>query len=190
MQKSDFFLAYVKIKSYICIGFEKNLISFEFINSEAGRIKKAQRVMATAKRNIQEFSCKVNGNEYRFKCYTTSTRCGFCHTVVSLDYDVRDTKVSYYNRTWERFTYETALRGMISKFPKGMRGAMTDQIIDGKAAEEEEKAEAMFQGFKKLHDGLNAENKERLANSGITIQSESDARAVMVLMGLMTLMQN
>lgn len=142
------------------------------------------------KRNIQEFSCKVNGNEFRFKAYTTSTRNGFCHTVVSLDYPVRDTKVSYYNRTWERFDYESALSRMIDKFPKEMQGAMTRQLIDRQAAEEEEKAEAMFQNFKALHDGLNAENKKRLADSGITIQNEGDARAVMGLMGLLTLMQN
>jgi len=145
--------------------------------------------MATKQRNIQRFECKVNGKTYRFRCYTTSTRVGFCHTVISIDYDVRDTKVTYYNRTWERFDYETALKGMISKFPKGMQAEMTAQLIDGKAAEEEQKAEAMFQGFKKLHDGLSDENKQRLADSGIEIHNEDDAHAVMGLMGLMTLMQ-
>lgn len=141
------------------------------------------------KRNIQNFSCKVNGEEYRFKCYTTSTRCGFCHTVVSLDYDVRDTKVTYYNRTWERFDYETALKGMIRKFPKGMQEAMTAQLIEGKAAEEEQRCEAMFNAFQRLHDGLSQENKDRLANSGIEIQNEDQARGVMGLMALMTVMQ-
>ncbi len=47
----------------------------------------------------------------------------------------------------------------------------------------------MFQDFKRLHDGLTDENKARLANSGIIIQDEAGARAVMGLMGLMTLMQ-
>lgn len=141
------------------------------------------------KRNNQYFSCKVDGKEYNFRCYTTSTRCGFCHTVVSLDYDVRDTKVTYYNRTWERFDYETALRGMIRKFPKGMQEAMTAQLIERKAVEEHEKAEAMFSSFQKLHAGLSDENKKRLADSNIEIHDEGDARAVMGLMGLMTLMQ-
>lgn len=141
------------------------------------------------KRNIQYFTAKVNGEEIRFRCYTTSTRCGFCHTAICLDYDTTATKVSYYNRTWERFDYETALRRAIDKLPASVRGEVRAQIIDGKAAEEKEKAEAMFQGFKRLHDGLNDENKARLANSGITIQDEAGARAVMGLMGLMTMMQ-
>lgn len=140
-------------------------------------------------RNVQYFTAKVNGEEIRFRCYTTSTRCGFCHTAISLDYDTTATKVSYYNMTWERFDYETALCRAIDKLPAAVRGEVRAQIIDGKAAEEKDRADAMFQDFKRLHDGLTDENKARLANSGITIQDEAGARAVMGLMGLMTLMQ-
>jgi len=78
----------------------------------------------------------------------------------------------------------------IEKLPKEVREATYAQIIDGKAAEEEQRAEAMFQSFKSLHDSLNAENKKRLADSGIVMHDEGDARAVMGLMGLMALMQN
>lgn len=140
------------------------------------------------KRNVKWFSAKVNGKEYSFKCYTTWTRNGFCHTVVSWDYSTTDTKVSYLNRTWERFDYETALKRAIRKFPEGMQKELYDQIIEGKAAEEEKKAEAMLSSFEKLYNGLNDENKERMKNYP-TIQTEDDARACMGLMGLMTLMQ-
>ena len=139
--------------------------------------------------NRAEFVAHVNGNEYRFEAYTTNTRNGFCHTVVSLDYNTTDTKVSYLNRTWERFRYETALSRAIDKLPKDVREAVRRQIIDGEAAEEEKKADAMLSSFKSLHDGLNEENKRRLADSGISIQSEGDARAVMGLMAIMTLFQ-
>ena len=47
----------------------------------------------------------------------------------------------------------------------------------------------MVESFKALHEGLSEENKERLANSGIEINSESDAKAVMGLMALMKIMQ-
>lgn len=139
--------------------------------------------------NCAEFVAHVNGNEYRFEAYTTNTRNGFCHTVVSLDYNTTETKVSYLNRTWERFRYETALSRAIDKFPKAMQPALTRQLIDRVADDEKEKAEGMFNSFKSLHDGLNDENKKRLADSGIMVQSESDARAVMGLMALMTLFQ-
>ena len=145
--------------------------------------------MATnRRRSFKDFSCTVNGEEYRFKCYTTDTRNGFCHTVESLDYDVPDTKVSYCNRNWESFQYETALRGMIRKFPKGMQEAMTRQLIDGEAAAEHDRCEAQFAQFKGLYDGLNAENKERMTRFP-TLQSESDVRACMGFMALLNLMQ-
>lgn len=140
--------------------------------------------------NRTEFVAIVNGETYRFKAYTNDTRNGFCHRVVSLDYGVADTVVSYINRTWERFDYETALGRMIEKFPKGMRPALTRQLIDREAATAEDRAEKMFNDFKRLHDGLNDENKKRLADSGIVMHDESDARAVMGLMSLMSLFQN
>lgn len=147
--------------------------------------------MAVKQYDVRYFSAKVNGKEIEFRCYTTDTRCGFCHTAhyVGWDYDLTDTKVSYYNRTWERFTYESVLKRAIDKLPTDVRQQVYDQIIDHKAVEEEKKAEEQFEAFKKLHEGLNEENKERLANSGIEIHSESDAKAVMGLMALMSIMQ-
>ena len=137
------------------------------------------------------FTAKVNGKEIEFRCYTTDTRNGYCHTAhyVGWDYDITDTKVSLCGRTWERFEYESVLKRAIKKLPREIQQQVYDQIIDGKAAEEEKKAEEQFQAFKDLHSSLSAENKERLANSGIEIHSEEDARGVMGLMALMNIMQ-
>ena len=147
--------------------------------------------MAVKQYDIQYFTAKVNGKEIEFRCYTTNTRCGFCHTAhyVGWDYDINDTKVSYYNRTWERFEYESVLKRAFDKLPTDVRQQVYDQIIDGKAVEEERKAEEMVESFQKLHEGLSEENKARLANSGIEINSESDAKAVMGLMAMMSLLQ-
>ena len=141
------------------------------------------------KYNCKDFAAVVNGREIRFKCYTTDTRAGFCHTVVSLDYNTTDTKTTYYNRTWERFDYETTLSRAIDKLPKELREPVRRQIIDGEAAAEHERAEAMFGAFQRLHDGLSDENKARLASSGLEINNEGDAKAVMGLMALMNVMQ-
>jgi coenzyme F420-reducing hydrogenase alpha subunit len=147
--------------------------------------------MAVKQYDVRYFSAKVNGKEIEFRCYTTDTRCGFCHTAhyVGWDYDLTDTKASYYNRTWERFEYESVLKRAIDKLPEDVRQQVYDQIIDHKAAEEEQKAEEQFEAFKNLHDGLSEENKTRLANSGIEMHTEEDVRGVMGLMALMTLMQ-
>lgn len=147
--------------------------------------------MTTKQYDIQHFTAKVNGEEITFRCYTTDTRSGFCHTahLMGWKYDITDTKVSYYNRTWERFRYESALKRAIDKLPADIQQPVYDQIIDHKAAEEEKKADEMVKSFEALHSSLSEENKERLANSGIEIHSESDAKAVMGLMALMSIMQ-
>ena len=142
-------------------------------------------------RDIQYFTAKVNGEEITFRCHTTWTRNGFCHTAhyTGWDYSLTDTKASYYNRTWERFEYESVLKRAIDKLPSDIQQAVRDQIIDHKAAEEEQKAEEQFEAFKNLHESLSDENKERLANSGIEMHSEEDMRGVMGLMALMRIMQ-
>lgn len=144
--------------------------------------------------DIQYFRAVVNGEEIHFRCHTTDTRNGFCHTVETYSYDndaynTGCTKASYCNRTWERFRYESALERAIEKLPKAVRQSVYDQVIDGKAAEEERRCEEQLAKFKALHDGLSEENKERLANSGIEINSEERAQGVMGLMALMSLMQ-
>lgn len=147
--------------------------------------------MASKQYDIQYFTAKVNGEEIEFRCYTTNTRCGFCHTahLMGWKYDITDTKASYYNRTWERFEYESVLKRAIEKLPNDIQQAVYDQIIDHKAAEEEQKAEEQFEAFKTLHEGLSEENKERLANSGIEITNTAQAKGVMGLMALMQIMQ-
>ena len=147
--------------------------------------------MAVKQYDTRYFTAKVNGKEFEFRCYTTDTRNGFCHTAhyVGWEYEINDTKASYYNRTWERFEYESVLKRAIDKLPEDVRQQVYDQIIDGKAAEEEQKAEEQFEAFKSLHDSLSPENKERLANSGIEMHSEADVKGVMGLMALMSLMQ-
>ena len=147
--------------------------------------------MAVKQYDVRYFTAKVNGKEIEFRCYTTDTRCGFCHTAhyVGWDYDLTDTKASYYNRTWERFEYESVLKRAIDKLPADIQKEVYAQIIEGKAAEEEKQAEEMVKSFEALHSTLSTENKERLANSGIEIHSEEDAHAVMGLMALMNLMK-
>ena len=152
---------------------------------------KTHFTMAVKHYNTQYFTAKVGTEEITFVCYTTYTRAGFCHTahLMGWKYDINDTKQTYYNRTWERFDYETVLKRAITKLPSHLQESVYAQLIDRKAVEEHEKAEAFISGFEKLHASLSDENKERLANSGLEVHSEEDAKGVMGLMALMSLMQ-
>lgn len=148
--------------------------------------------MTTKRRNIQSFEAQVNGNDYEFYCYTTSTRNGFCHTVQTYcDYRniETDTKVSYCNRTWERFDYETALSKAIDKCPKADREALREIIIERKAKSEHEAAEAFVNSFATAFNGLNDQYKERVRNAVGVIETKEQADAAMAVTQLAGLFQ-
>ena len=142
--------------------------------------------MATKKYNHECFVAKIDGREYSFKCWTTSNPNGFCHYCYTWEYG--NSRCVYNNRTWERFRYESVLSAAIDKFPKAMREELREQIIERRQREEHEKAEAFLGGFQRLYNGLNDENKKRMAEFP-QIESESDARMAMGVMAMMTVMQ-
>ena len=142
--------------------------------------------MATKKYNHEYFTATVGGKEISFHCWTTDNPNGFCHYCNTWEYG--NTRCIYYNRTWERFRYESVLSAAIDKFPKAMREELREQIIERKYRAEHEKAEAFLGNFQRLYNGLNDENKKRMADFP-TIQTEIDAKTAMGMMALMTVMQ-
>lgn len=148
--------------------------------------------MATKRYNQQRFSATVNGTEYEFMAWTTSTRCGFCHTIETWAGFRRiepNTKQSYLNRTWERFDYETVLDRAIGKCAKEDQPKLREILIDRKAQDEREKAESFVKSFERMHNSLTDENKKRLAETVGEIRTEDDAQAAMMLGTLMAVMQ-
>lgn len=146
--------------------------------------------MATKQRNQQTFSAfvpELNDVLY-FHCWTTDTRYGFCHSCWCSELEgtskASTTKVSYYNRTWERFDYETVLRRAIEKFPKSIAKELHEQLIERKAKEVHEQCEKQIAAFKQLHAGLTDRQKEVLAQTP-PMQSEEDMHRMMGIMGVM-----
>lgn len=77
--------------------------------------------MSTPRYNMQHFTVKSDdGTHVYFTAYTTHTRAGFCHTVTTWagGRNITDTKISYLNRTWESYDYETALKRAAQKVGK------------------------------------------------------------------------
>lgn len=136
--------------------------------------------MATKKYNNREFKATVNGREYEFECYTTSTRHGFCHTAVTYIDGWREsgsTKNSYTNRTWERFCYETVLKRAIGKCAKDDRPTLMDVIIHGTAQAAHDEAAAFVASFSAAFNSLNEDNKQHIRNAfpeGIQSQAQAD----------------
>ena len=150
--------------------------------------------MAYALRNRQLFSATVNGREFTFTCYTQSTSYGFRH-ICTLGYNNTDvcryvkgdiiSKATYYNRTWERFTYETVLRNGIENLsePKEVKQALHDILIDGKAQAEHEQAEKDIAEFQALFNKT-SDNFKQMAQNLPPMTSESDVNLVKGLMAL------
>lgn len=62
-------------------------------------------------------------NEYSVVCTSEGTRYGFRHlaTLVKNGRDISKAKVTYYNRTWEAFEFQTVVEKLI-------RGYFSDDI--------------------------------------------------------------
>lgn len=148
----------------------------------------------TQRRNCQTFTAEVNGHEYTFNAYTTSTRNGFCHTICTFVFDgefrnLTDTKVSYWNRTWERFEYESALSRAIEKCPKADQKELRDILIERKAQAKHEECAKFMAAFESAYNGLNAKSKETLANCVGNIETEAQARAALGLAQVLNILQ-
>lgn len=143
--------------------------------------------MATKRYGQENFYIETpDGKTLSFYCWSTSTRTGFCHTVWCSDTD-QTTKVSYYNRTWESYQYQTALQKAFEKLPKEYRDACKQWDSD-KVNKTHEECEAQINSFKKLYEATSPEFKEKIANSDVHMESESDMKMMMGLMALDALM--
>lgn len=57
----------------------------------------------------------VNSNEYLFVNSSRGNRSGFVHEskLYKNDRLIGENKIQYYNRTWECYTYQTVMRGIV-----------------------------------------------------------------------------
>lgn len=149
------------------------------------------------------FKAEVKNEEFIFTCYGQSTTYGFRH-LCTLGYNNTDqkkyikndiiAKVTWCNRTWERFKYETVLRNGIENLdePKEVKQELRDILIEKKAQADHEECERQVKAFETLWNGLSEKNKEHIRN-GVGengIQSEEQANVVMGVMQMMTVLQN
>lgn len=135
--------------------------------------------MATKRYNSKTFEFTVNGEVIRFYCDTTKTKNGFCHHVFAdgggKDYE--HTRVSYLNRTWEIFDYETALKSAVDKFSKSLRESLRLEI-QAVAQNEHEKAEAFCAAFAANFAALSTEQKKFVQDHTPEIQNMEQAKIV------------
>lgn len=142
--------------------------------------------MATKRYNIKTFDFVVNGEHIYFTCSTTNTKNGFCHHVFAIGggKDYEHTRVSYINRTWESFQYETALLSAVAKFRKSLREPLRLEI-QAVAKNEHEKAEAFFAEFRANFAALSTEQRKFVQEHTPVITSMEQAKVVNSAMAMM-----
>ena len=142
--------------------------------------------MATKSYNKKTFTFSVNGEEIRFYCDTTNTKNGFCHHVFAdgggKDYE--HTRVSYYNRTWEAFEYETALYHAIDKFTKSLREPLRLEV-EAVALDEHKKAERFIKAFAANFAALSDEQKKFVRDHTPEITNMNQAKTVNAAISMM-----
>lgn len=142
--------------------------------------------MATKRYNHKDFEFTVNGERINFHCWTTDTKNGFCHHVwaVGGGKDYEHTRVSYFNRTWESFQYETALLHAVEKFPKILRAPLRLEI-QAVAKNEHEKAEAFCAAFAANFAALSTEQKKFVQEHTPAIQNTDQAKMINTAVAMM-----
>lgn len=135
--------------------------------------------MSTKRYNSKTFEFTVNAEVIRFYCDTTKTKNGFCHHVFTNGggKDYEHARVSYLNRAWETFEYETALKSAAAKFRKSLREPLRLEI-QAIAQDEHEKAEAFCAAFAANFAALSTEQKKFIQEFTPVIQNMDQAKTV------------
>ena len=142
--------------------------------------------MATKRYNEKRFTFIVNGEPFSMTCDTTYTSDGFCHHafLYGCGFYHEHTRVKYYNRTWERFTYESVLRAAVRKLPKEYRAPL-ELEIDTIATDAAAKTDAFLQAFRRNYSALSDEQKDFLCAHTPHLETPDQAKAVAVTVALM-----
>ena len=142
--------------------------------------------MSTKRYNSKTFEFTVNAEVIRFYCDTTNTRNGFCHHVFADGggKEHEHTRVSYYNRTWESFEYETALYHAIDKFSKNLRESLRLEV-EAVALDEHKKAERFIKAFAANFAALSDEQKKFVRDHTPEITNKSQAKTVSASVAMM-----
>ena len=98
--------------------------------------------------------------------------------------DYEHSRVSYYNRTWETFEYETALYHAIEKFPKSMREPLRLEV-EAVALDEHKKAERFIKAFEANFAALSDEQKKFVRDHTPEITNKDQAKTVNAAVAMM-----
>lgn len=146
--------------------------------------------MSTKPYNYTRFTHEINGVERTIKCWTTDTRNGFCHHAeIYYGGEVYKARISYLNRTYECFRFETCIERLIDKLPKADRAEYRKWFIDYEEAKAKGEADDFLKEFQEVHTSLSQESKDFFAEHTPMINSQEQAHAVLGAMKMAKLFE-
>lgn len=130
--------------------------------------------------NYRSFTHEINGESYTIDCYTTDTRDGFCHHAsIYLNGREYKARVSYLNRTWETFRFESVINRLIAKLPAKLRADFKKWFIEFEEAKCKGECDKFLAEFKAAHDALSPEQKQWFADHTPTLETQEQADIVL-----------
>lgn len=137
--------------------------------------------------NQQHFTFKtLSGHTFTVYCETYEHSSGWGHRAWIYEYEGHyydfSKRQTYYNRTWESFTYETVLKKALYAFfnTKAMKNELECMLMQVKAIaqHEHEKCQAWLDVFTKKYNALSDETKEMLRKKDIVFNTVEQAETV------------
>lgn len=138
------------------------------------------------KSNEKNFYFKtIEGDEMRIHCWTYSYSRGWGHRAEVVRYNNKyydfTKRITYDNRTYEAFKYESMLYKIVSEFlntkAEKMQKDFIFKQIKAIADNEAAQAEAWFNSFVKKYNALSDSTKEKIKNSDVLLNSQDEADA-------------
>lgn len=124
----------------------------------------------------------LNGEDVLINCWTYSYSRGWGHRACLVyvgDRFINAAKrITYYNRTWEAFKYESMLNKMIYNYFNKADQKFLEMQIKAIADNEAAQAEAWFNSFVKKYNALSDSTKEKIKNSDVLLNSKDEADAL------------
>lgn len=105
---------------------------------------------------------KLNGEELVLSCYSKDTRNGFYHKCETLDGEMF-ARVSYLNRTWERFDFESVLYRFFDKYYSGLELEFLNKQLKAIADQKSEECNKWVENMTKMYNALSDNAKNRMA---------------------------
>lgn len=138
--------------------------------------------------NFQTFTLKtIEGDEIYISCHTYEHATGWGHrgSIINIGNCWPDftKRITYYNRTWEAFTYESLIYKLISEYFTGKKQSNNRAFIYAQikaiAQRHAEEANAWADRFIKTFNALSDSTKEKIKNSNIILESTEQADALL-----------